>query len=295
MPTAVKKFQCAPPSRCYAQAVSAAIDLANTDAATGVVLTVCHAGRDYPAGIEDRLALPMARVRQLEDGYADLLIDRARSDGHATLVARTPRLIIDLNRDETDFLSQSIGGAGGMTARPSHRARGGLGLIPERLGRDAIWRTPVTARDLVQRIVEVHRPWHAAVDAALACAVAPHGRAILIDIHSMPPLPGAGAAQIVIGTRHGTSARTAVAHAAAAVFRSAGLRTAVDSPYAGAHMIERHGRPGRGVDAVQIEIDRRLYLGPEDEGLGTMRRLIADLATRLSVDIARADWPLAAE
>jgi N-formylglutamate amidohydrolase len=262
-----------------------------------VVVSVSHAGRDYPPGLADRLAVPFAAVRPLEDRLADRLVDSVIAQGFRTLVARTPRLTIDLNRAETDFEGGSVAGARTPAPRPSHRARGGLGLVPERLGKIELWRHRLDAAELAERIVAVHRPWHAAVEAALARALALNGHAVLIDVHSMPPLTGTHPAQIVIGDRNGASALPHVTAAAVEVFRAAGLRVAVNAPYAGAYMLERHGRPARGVSALQVEVDRRLYLdaaldGP-GSGLAAMQRLIAKLAERLGD--AAAGWPLAAE
>ncbi len=270
------------------------------DAAPGaVVITVTHAGRDYPEGLTDRLAVPFAQVRALEDRFADHLVEIAIAAGHRTLIARTPRLLIDLNRAETDFVAAAITGVRTPFPRPTHRARGGLGLIPERLGNTSLWRTPLRASELAERIVGVHRPWHTAVGQALMTASVQHGSAVLIDIHSMPPLVGTHPAQIVIGDRHGTSARPEVTGQAVELFRRAGLKVAVNAPYAGAYTLERHGRPAQGVSALQIEVDRRLYLDPAFDrpgsNLATMQRLIAALADIFAAPGNRADWPLAAE
>jgi N-formylglutamate amidohydrolase len=283
--------------RAYAKAVAVAFETHHAKSDKAAVLTVTHAGRDYPPGMIDRLAVPFDTVRLLEDRLADRLVEAAIARGWQTLVARTPRLTIDLNRAETDFEARAVAGAHTPAARPSHRARGGLGLVPERLGKLELWRTRLSSEDLAERIVAVYRPWHVAVEAALARAQAFNGHAVLIDVHSMPPLPGAHPAQIVIGDRHGASALPHVTAAAVEVFRAAGLRVAVNAPYAGAYMLERHGKPARNVSALQVEIDRRLYLdaaldGP-GSGLSAMQRIIAALAERFT-DTATA-WPLAAE
>ncbi len=271
----------------------------NEAAARAVVFTVPHAGRDYPPWLVDRLAVTLDRIAPLEDRLADLLVAEVVERGWQTLIARQPRLLIDLNRAETDFDARAVSGARNPAARPSHRARGGLGLVPDRLGGTALWRHPLTAAELAQRIVSTHRVWHAAVDAALTRARESHGQAILVDLHSMPPLPGLAPAQVVIGNRHGASAPDAVVRMAAACFRDAGLRVALNAPYAGAHMLERHGRPSHGISAIQVEIDRRLYLdaallGP-GAGMPRLQGVVADLASRLENMAGRQTCPLAAE
>lgn len=274
-------------------------DSYNEKARSPVVVTVPHAGRDYPTDLADRLAVPFDRIRPLEDRYADLLVEGVVAAGYPVLVARTPRLMIDLNRGETDFTVAAVSGARSPAPRPSHRARGGLGLVPDRLGTTQLWKAPTKASDLAQRLAHIHRPWHVAVTAALSKARARHGCAVLIDIHSMPPLLGQQAAQVVIGDRHGASAKPDVMAAAADVFRAEGLRVALNAPYAGAYILERHGAPAQGISALQIEVDRQLYLdaaldrpGPGPTAMG---RILVRLAERLATLEPTAEWLLAAE
>lgn len=279
--------------------MSASFDSFNEKATSTVAVTVPHAGRDYPTGLADRLAVPFGRIRPLEDRYADLLVDHVVAAGHRVLIARTPRLMIDLNRGETDFTTAAVNGARSPAPRPSHRARGGLGLVPDRLGMTQLWKAPVEAGDLTQRLAQIHRPWHMTVASALATARDRHGRAVLIDVHSMPTLQGAQAAHIVIGDRHGASAAPEITAAAVAVFRGHGLRVAVNVPYAGAYTLDRHGAPAQGVSALQIEIDRALYLDAAldrpGRGLSAMQGVIAGLVTRLAKLEPATGWLLAAE
>ena len=283
----------------YAAQMPAPFDSYNLGAAGTVVLTVPHAGRDYPEWTPDRLAVPLEQVRNLEDRFADALVGVAIANGHPTLIARTPRLVVDLNRAETDFEARAVPGTRNPAPRPSHRARGGLGLVPERLGNVQLWRTPVSAADLAARIVKLHRPWHTTIDAALTQARGKYGRALLLDIHSMPSLPGSQPAHVVVGNRHGASATAGVTEMAVEVCRQSGLRVAVNAPYAGAYMLERHGRPLRGISALQIEIDRRLYLDSAldqpGNGLNAIQSLVATLAARLDGLPDTNNWPLAAE
>jgi N-formylglutamate amidohydrolase len=279
--------------------MAAVFDSFNEKANGAVVFTVPHAGRQYPAWLIDRLAVSADRIVILEDRLADLLVTGVVKDGWRTLIARQPRLMIDLNRAETDFEARAVSGARDPVARPSHRARAGLGLVPDRLGNIALWRSALRTTDLAERIVSIHRPWHGAVQTALSAARDANRSAILVDVHSMPPLPGFAPSQVVVGNRHGASAPHDVTQVAAACFREAGLRVAVNAPYAGAHMLERHGRPAHGILALQIEIDRRLYLdaalkGP-GPGLATMQKLLSNLAARLQNVAGQESFPLAAE
>ena len=237
-----------------------AFELFGTPGASPVVLSVPHAGRAYPRDIAAQIAVPLAAVLPLEDRYADRLVTAAVASGHVAIVAHVPRLMIDLNRAETDVDPASVTGMR-RSGPMSMKARGGLGLVPTRLhGVGELWRAPIAAADFADRVADWHRPYHAALAAALAAAHRRFGRAVLIDLHSMPPLGGAGAAQVVIGSRHGSSAQPEVRAAALRWWQSVPLPTAADAPYAGGHVIDRHGAPAAGIDAIQIEFDRRLYL-----------------------------------
>lgn len=226
-----------------------------------VVLSVPHAGRDYPDALVDRLRVPLDHLRPLEDRHVDTLALAART-GEIAVVAQRPRAWIDLNRSERDRDPRIDLGAGRFGApHLSSRVRGGLGLIPRRATAGTeIWVSAWSADEVAARIHADHRPYHAAVAQALAAAHARFGVAVLLDLHSMPPLAGKEPARIVIGDRFG---RTAAARFVARIERSArraGFAVALNTPYAGGHILERHADPACGIHAVQLEIDRCLYL-----------------------------------
>ena len=250
-------------------------------AATPLVLSVPHAGRFYPDALIGCSAVPKAVLEELEDRHADLLVARAVTHGAVAIVARSARAWIDLNRGEED-LDPALRDPPGSGPPASARTRSGLGLLPHRIGRRDLWKTLAAPADAAARIREIHRPYHAAIARALDDALIRHGHAVLLDCHSMPPLGGLRPARIVIGDRHGSTAAHGLAARLAAVARAEGYSTAVNAPYAGAHAIERHGRPCEGVHAIQIEVDRSLYLLRDmrsvSTGLEAMRGLIATLA-----------------
>lgn len=280
--------------------MSAAFRILGPYPASPVCISIPHAGRAYPHDIEALLAVPLARVRALEDRHVDAFGPLLARRGHAIIIANTPRLLIDLNRSETDIDPATMVASYLPSCRPSLRARGGLGLVPDRLaGTGRLWRFALDAKTLTSRIIELHRPYHAALAALLARSQSLHGRAVLIDLHSMPPLPGADAADVVIGDRHGRSASQGVIAVARATFEQAGLRVAYNQPYAGGHILERHGRRDHGIDALQIEIDRRLYLDSKLDlptaDVSRIGTILGDLADRLAASSLEQDWPLAAE
>lgn len=263
----------------------------NFDAANGpVLLSVPHAGRDY-APYETQLRVPLAAVQPLEDRYADLLADAAIAQNVPTIIAHAPRLAIDLNRAPEDLDPAMIRGKSSGGAPLTSKARGGLGLIPSRLATTgSLWRSALDPADVDARVRDVYDPWHMAITAQLARTRAVWGCALLIDLHSMPPLNTEDAPQIVIGDRFGRSASSHIAEAAASVLTGAGYRVASNVPYAGGHMVKRHANPAANVHALQIEIDRGLYLDAAfnhpSPGLGAIQRLVMRLITALSAELA---------
>ena len=234
--------------------------------ASPVVLSVPHAGRDYPPELLKAARVPRGVLETLEDRLVDRLLWRATAAGATAFVARSPRAEIDLNRDEREIdpnlVAPPLPAASIVT---SPRSRGGIGLIPSRIaGVGAIWRDRVPREELARRIEQIHRPYHRALEQALEAARDRFGAAVLLDCHSMPPRGGADGQNIVVfGDRYGTSSEAGLVQAAMAASRALGYRTACNAPYAGGYVCGRHGRPDRGVHAIQIEIDRSVYLDPE--------------------------------
>ncbi|MGF7150829.1 N-formylglutamate amidohydrolase [Sphingomonas zeicaulis] len=260
-----------------------------------VVLSVPHAGRDYPADLAAMLRIPVQAAESLEDRHADLLARQAaESGGVAGLVARVPRLLIDLNRAEQEIDPEMTDPPlRGTALIPSAKVRGGLGLVPRRLHPYGdIWRQTLSVDALATRIRTVHRPYHEALAQLLAQARMRFGVAVLIDLHSMPPIRPIGShapARIVIGDRFGRSAAARITARAVAEARVAGLPAAINAPYAGAHMLDRHGNPRGGIHAIQLEIDRSLYLASglrePGEALPHIAGFVAALAAGLAEEV----------
>jgi len=278
-----------------------------------VVLSVPHAGRNYPAAMVPLLKVGIERLRVLEDRHADAVAALARN-GRTALVQRCPRAWIDLNRAEEE--RDPVVDSGARPPEPqSARLRSGLGLVPRRAGTAGdIWRRRLSDLEVRERIELAHRPYHAALASLLAETRARFGTAVLLDLHSMPPLDGgirAGTGprtRVVIGDRFGRSAGARFAaraeDAAAAMLNHMGSGTvALNAPYAGGHVLERHGDPANGIHALQLELDRTLYLdaafdrpGP---GLEATARLVTHVLEALENEVPNCGaWralPLAAE
>lgn len=285
---------------------ASAFDLYGPARPTGpVIVSVPHAGRDYPAGLLAQARVGLELLQRLEDRWADLLVLPLIERGVSVLIARAPRAMIDLNRHEREVDPGMVSGIPRDTPlQSSVKLRGGLGLIPRRMpGAPELWRGPIAWAEVRRRIEEVHRPYHAALAELMRTARDLYGHAILIDLHSMPPLPppaaGQKPARLVLGDRFGRSASTRLMTLVADIAAGQGVATAQNHPYAGDHMIDRHGRPDRDLHAMQLELDRSLYLddaldrpGP---GLDSARMFVSAAVEALGHELPRENYALAAE
>ncbi|MWV28312.1 N-formylglutamate amidohydrolase [Aurantiacibacter rhizosphaerae] len=261
-----------------------------------ILIAVPHAGREYPASLVNRMRHPGEAAPRLEDRYVDLVARKvADATGAALLVANAPRAMIDLNRSPEDIDWEMISGprSGYVRSRlaAGRRSRSGLGLVPRRLpGLGELWRQRLPAADLSRRIEEVHAPYHLALSQTLEHVRDRWGAALLLDLHSMPPLgpkAGVGAAvDFVVGDRFGASCEGHLASIALDHFEIKGARAAHNRPYAGGYVLDRHGAPARGLSAIQLEICRAIYLDPQlrepGEGLDDVAELVTGLVLRLA-------------
>lgn len=280
-----------------------------------VVIAVPHAGRAYAHTLLERMRHPAFAAPRLEDRYVDLLAsDAARRTGAALLIAHAPRAMIDLNRATHDVDWDMVGSpppdASSMPKGGSMlRARSGLGLVPRRLpGLGELWKRRMERHELDDRIAQVHQPYHDTLARTLAEVRDRWGAALLIDLHSMPPLAarsnGEPPPDVVVGDRFGAACSGALVSTVFSYLAQCGRRAAHNRPYAGGYVLERHARPGDGMHCLQIEIDRTCYLdsrmaepGP---GFADVADLVTGLVRRIADDVAemgrgRQHWRAAAE
>jgi N-formylglutamate amidohydrolase len=233
---------------------------------TPVVVASPHSGRHYPAAFLRASVLDARVVRSSEDAYMDELVSAAPSLGAPLIAAEYPRAWIDLNRSPDELDPGVIEGVGRVMQTP--RISSGLGVIPRVVANGrAIYRGKITRAEAEARIAQVWQPYHTALDGLMRSAQAGFGEAVLLDFHSMPhealdsvARPGQRRPEVVLGDRFGASAAGEVLDALEDGFLSQGLSVIRNAPFAGAFVTQQYGRPSRGWHAVQIEIDRALYM-----------------------------------
>ena len=233
---------------------------------TSVVFASPHSGRRYPASFLRSAVLDEHEVRSSEDAFVDELFASAVDHGAPILLAQAPRAYLDLNRAPEELDPALIEGVRRMAHNP--RIASGLGVIPRVVSNGrAIYHGKLTMDEAHQRIAQVWRPYHDTLQTLMDEAHAQFGEAILIDCHSMPHEalenvgpPGAARPDVVLGDRFGAAAASSVVEQIEAAFASAGFKVARNMPFAGAYICQHYGRPSRRRHAVQVEIDRSLYM-----------------------------------
>ncbi len=261
--------------------------------ASSVVLSCPHAGRIYPAEFIAASIADITDLRGLEDFGVDQLISGALNQGIPCVTNKITRAYIDVNRpvDALDHLMLSSPPASN-NVKPSRHVRAGYGLLPRlTAAREVIHRQLLPYDEVESRIALVHKPYHSAVQAALINASSKFGRAILIDCHSMPshdqqnrPLP-----DIILGDLHHSTFDQKIGKMLTSLIEDTGFSVTWNSPYAGGYITKNYGRANSNQQSIQIEINRRLYMGGKYELKGEGVKRVSSLITKLCV--ALSDMP----
>ena len=246
--------------------MSAAFQIIRPDVQTcPVVVSSPHSGRDYSARFLRQSMLGIAALRSSEDAFVDHLVAASPRWGAPLLLAHVPRAYVDLNRAPDEFDPALIEGARRNDNNP--RIASGLGVIPRVVaGGRAIYSGKLPLSEAETRIASFWRPYHDALRHLIDETMTRFGFVVLLDMHSMPSeaasilRPHQGAADIVLGDRHGASAGSGIVAEIEASFAAQSFRVTRNSPFAGAYIAQAYGRPSAGKHVVQIEISRGLYM-----------------------------------
>jgi N-formylglutamate deformylase len=209
-----------------------------------VIVEVPHAGLEVDAEALSTLVAPALAIGRDADLYVDELYADAPDAGATLLAATMSRYVCDLNRSEQDVDRDTVQGA---TGRASPH---GLIWRSTTDNRAAIAR-PLPKSELDRRLHAYYRPYHDKLDELVRDRLARHGFVILLSGHSMPSRGRDG---------HRTTAAPAVIEATERTAERFHLGLAHDDPYRGGHTTVRYGRPAAGIHAIQIELNRKLYL-----------------------------------
>jgi len=245
-----------------------------------------HSGRLYPQSFLERSRLDALGIRRSEDHYVDELFSVAPVLGAPMLVAHFPRAWLDVNREPYELDPRMFDGALPSYANiNSIRVAGGLGTVPRVVAENMeIYRHRMPVEEALERVERVYKPYHACLRRLIVRTHVAFGFAVLIDCHSMPGnirVSGTGLRpDFIIGDRYGTSASGELSRLAMRLLEDMGFSVVRNKPYAGGFITEHYGRPAKGLHALQIEVNRGLYV---DETTLARRPDFTALQTAISV------------
>jgi N-formylglutamate amidohydrolase len=271
--------------------------------ASPLVFASPHSGRLYPPDMMAASVLDAASIRRSEDAYVDDLIAGSTAHGATVIQAAYARAYIDVNREPYELdASMFEDELPDFARRRTARVAAGLGSIARIVAEgQEIYGRKLTFADARRRIEDVHQPFHAALSGLLGEACARFGGAVLIDWHSMPAAAARtlsqsgdasspGACDLVLGDRFGAACAPALTVLVERTFESMGYKVARNAPYAGGYTTQLYGKPATGVHALQIEINRSLYLNEttleRNEGFEPLKRDLQRVFAVLAAEAA---------
>ncbi|MEQ8747486.1 N-formylglutamate amidohydrolase [Pyruvatibacter sp.] len=260
------------------------------------VLNSPHSGRIYPPAFLSASRLDALAIRRSEDSFVDEVFGGSPRLGAPLLQANFPRAYLDTNREPYELDPTMF-----HDALPPHantrsvRVAGGLGTIARVVADSTeIYRSPLSYAEADHRIRTLYMPYHQTLSDLLEDTFRRFGCAVLLDCHSMPSMAGpmeddlsGTRADIVLGDRYGISASPALTDAAERILRDLGYSVVRNTPYAGGFNTEHYGRPAQGLHALQIELNRALYMDEvrvtRSDGLKRLRHDMSEFVARLAL------------
>jgi N-formylglutamate deformylase len=235
---------------------------------SGVVFALPHSGQDYGVSFLNQSILDKISIRSSEDAFLDQLIDGIEKYGAPKIIANAPRAFIDLNRSTDELDPALISGIKNNIRSP--RISSGLGVIPRVVSHGKeIYRGKLSLEQAKSRIEYYWKPYHKDLSNLLKRAQSIYGQSLLIDMHSMPHEAVSTqssfikAPEIVVGDRFGMSSDPEFTNLIVSILKQHGFRVAKNTPFAGAFITKHHGKIKDRTHAIQLEIDRSLYMDEE--------------------------------
>jgi N-formylglutamate amidohydrolase len=262
-----------------------------TEQVTPVVFCSPHSGRIYPRAFLEASRLDPLTLRKSEDCFVDELFEPVVGLGAPLIAARFPRAYLDVNREPYELDPELFQGRLPAFANTqSARVVGGLGTIARIVAdTEEIYRERLPIGTAFERIERLYRPFHAALADLLETTRKRFGMTMLIDCHSMPSAsmgqPAGARPHFVLGDRFGASCDAKLTRFIRDLLQRGGYEVQINRPYAGGFITEHYGSPSRGVHALQLEINRALYLDEaslsKSGGFSKLRQMLADVAARV--------------
>lgn len=237
---------------------------------SAVIFDSPHSGRIYPADFNPANAVTSLDLALAEDRFVDELFAGAPDHGATLLCALFPRTYIDPNRAEDDLDPLVIEGPWpGGEISISERSKLGIGLIRRLLTPEQpLYDHPLPPEDIRRRIENHYRSYHEILQNSIIDLRKRYEQIYHVNCHSMPsssahptqPRSINGAVDFVLSNRDGRTCSVTFVRHIKTILSDLGYSVSINDPYKGAEIIERIGDPLNGINSLQIEINRALYL-----------------------------------
>ncbi len=231
----------------------------------GIVIASPHSGRNYLSSVKEQSILDPITLRSSEDAFVDELMDFAPALGIPLICSEIPRAFVDLNRARDELDPAIIEGI--KPNRQNPRVISGLGVIPRVVANGKeIYSGKLSKEAAIERLENFWDPYHSKLAELLDRARQQFGYSILIDTHSMPHEAILNASssfrtsQIVLGDRYGATCAPEIINDLIKLISKNGLRASRNIPFSGAYIVQKYGSPGLNRHAIQLEIDRSIYM-----------------------------------
>ena len=237
---------------------------------SSVVFCSPHSGRNYSESFLQNTVLDSHQIRSSEDAFVDELYACAPSMGAPLMAATAPRAFVDLNRRADELDGALIHGVRKSITNP--RVVSGLGVIPRVVAEGRVIHSgKMSIAQAQERLDRYYYPYHTKLRHVLNDTREKFGQAILVDCHSMPRsatedmvVRGGVRPDVVLGDRFGASCSKGVMDCVARAFEDQGFSVSRNVPFSGAYIVQEYGRPSVGQHAIQVELDRSLYMDETD-------------------------------
>ncbi|MDE2376969.1 N-formylglutamate amidohydrolase [Bradyrhizobium sp.] len=231
-----------------------------------IIFNSPHSGSVYPDDFLAASRIDLPTLRRSEDSFMDELIAHLSARGFPTVRVNFPRSYVDVNREPYELDPRMFAGRLPSFANTrSMRVAGGLGTIPRVVGDgQEIYRDRIAVDDALERIEGLYKPYHRALRRLINKVHQMFGTVVVVDCHSMPSV-GVSRDEprrpdMVIGDRYGTSCAPLLPDRVEETMSGLGYSIGRNKPYAGGFITEHYGNPASGLHAVQLELNRAIYM-----------------------------------
>ncbi|MBN9600654.1 MAG: N-formylglutamate amidohydrolase [Afipia sp.] len=262
-----------------------------------IIFNSPHSGSNYPADFVAASCIDLPALRRSEDSFMDEMIAGLSDLGFPVVRVHFPRCYVDVNREPYELDPRMFDGRLPSFANTrSMRVAGGLGTIPRVVGDgQEIYRHRLEVEDGLRRIDLLYKPYHRALRRLIGRGHQTFGSVILVDCHSMPSVGVSreekARPDLVIGDRYGTSCASLIADVVEDTFVRLGYSVGRNKPYAGGFITEHYGNPATGMHAIQLELNRAIYMderkrerGPRFPDVVTAFAVLADALAKVPLD-----------